>query len=135
MLTLSALPDELRIPLDRVEIDGLDGKKVVLCEYPGVVAVVRPPDLIEKSRWNDAFPNEKLRSEASTRLVLDQLLRIEGFGIRVNGTDEPFDVKNPIHQRSIPFEMRNGILFNLRTRMDVSEAQSGTGSSPASTTG
>src|SRR3954468_3761897 len=108
MLILPILPDVMRIALDRVVSDD-----VVICTYPGVVAVVRPMDLEVMSRWNDAFPKETGRSLAATTLVFDQLVAIEGLEMKDEATGQaaPFDPANAIHKRSIPMDMRSGIFL------------------------
>lgn len=112
MITLPILPDELRVPLDKIEIDG-----VVVGEYPGAVAVARPFDLIEASKWNDAFPGATSRSLAATTLVFDQLIRIEGLEMQgKDGAPVPFDPSNPAHKKSLPMAIRSAIYLALRTR-------------------
>jgi hypothetical protein len=140
MFTLPILPDELRIPLDTIEIDG-----VVVGEYPGVTAIVKPFDIVSASKWNDAFPGATRRSEAATQLVFDQLIRIEGLEMKgKDGKAEDFDPKNAFHRMSLPMAMRSAIYLALRTRATLpgeaeknsdspsdSDGTSGSASSPA----
>lgn len=140
MITLPILPDELRVPLDKIEIDG-----VVVGEYPGATAVVRPFDLFEASKWNDAFPGASARSVAATTLVFDQLIRIEGLEMKGKDSEPaPFDPKNAVHKKSLPMAIRSAIYLALRTRATLpgeaeknsdspsaSDGTSGTSSSPA----
>lgn len=131
MLVLPILPDKLRVPLDKIVSDG-----VVICSYPGVVAVVRPMDLEVMSRWNDAFPGEKGRSTAATTLVFDQLDAIEGLLMDDGqGNRVAFDATNPIHRRSLPMDMRSGIFLTLKNRGTVSEAQEKNSDSPSGSGG
>ena len=114
MLTLPILPPELSLPLGKFTVDG-----DVICNYEGVVAVVRPLDVMTSSMWADRFPEEK-RAEAATTLVFEQLIRIEGLNMALGGHDpEPFDVANVLHRNSIPMDMRSAIYLALRKRATV----------------
>ncbi len=119
MFTVEILPDEMRIPLDKYEVEG-----VVICECPGVVAVVQPLDLIVASKWNDAWPTDQGRSFAITTLVFDQLIRIEGLEmVDGSGAAIPFDKTNPVHRRSLPMRIRTAIYSALRNRAELTGEQ------------
>lgn len=124
MFTLPILPEEIRIPLDRYEVEGEDGKSpVVICEYPGVTAYARPFDLETASRYNDeVFGDDAAgRSLAATLVVFRNVTRIDGFGMQDPETGKvvPFDASNTAHKRSIPMKMRDAIYLAIRKRAEL----------------
>jgi hypothetical protein len=120
MFTQSILPDEITIPLDDAG-------------FKGVVAVVRPLDVIDASKWRDAFPAESSgRNIAATELVRAQLIRIDGMVMKAaDGSKVPYDHSNPHHFRSIGVVMRNAIYNGLMDRVSVSEEQEKNSDSPS----
>lgn len=132
MFALPILPDEMRVPLDRY-ISG----DTVICEYPGVTAVVRPLDLVEQSKWTDAFPDPNAeRSLAATTLALNHLLGLEGLKMQgPNGELVPYDPANHTHRRSIRMDMRSALFLALRGRASVSGVLEKNSDSPSDSDG
>lgn len=119
MFTQSILPDEIRIPLDAAG-------------FPGVVAVARPLDVNDASKWRDAFPTEAGRNVAATELVRQQLIGLEQLEMKgADGAAVPYDHSNPKHFRSIGVAMRNAIYNGLMERVNVSEGQEKNSDSPS----
>ncbi|MDQ6770534.1 MAG: hypothetical protein M3Z54_11170 [Gemmatimonadota bacterium] len=119
MFTQSILPDEIVIPLDAAG-------------FKGVAAVARPLDVIDASKWRDAFPTEAGRNIAATELVRAQLIRIEGMVMKAaDGSTVSYDHTNPKHFRSIGVAMRNAIYNGLMERASVSEEQEKNSDSPS----
>lgn len=143
MFTLPILPDELRIPLDRltttVEIPngeaGTLSKTIVVGEFPGCVAVARPLGLEEQSKWHDAFPGQDHQSQAATALVFQQLLRIEGLAMKSSSGAEAFDPANPAHRRSLPMAIRSEVYNKLFERGSVGEELEKNSDSPSASDG
>lgn len=144
MFTLPILPDELAIPLDRitstVEVsDGAGGtvtKPLVVGEFPGCVAVVRPLGLDEQSAWHDAFPGADHRSQAATALVFQQLLRIDGLAMKgPAGEPVPFNKDDLAHRRSLPMAIRSEVYAKLFERSAVSEGLEKNFDSPSASDG
>lgn len=126
MYSLPILPDTMRVDLSRIALkakaEGAEAEgEAVICEYPGVVAIVRPLDLEASSRWSDEFPNADHRAWAATKLVKDHLVSFEGLSCKDGDDDVPFDVKNERHFRSLPMDMRSGIFIALRDRASIDE--------------
>ena len=124
MFTQSILPDEIAIPLDDAG-------------FSGVVAVVRPLDVIDASKWRDAFPAESGgRNTAANELVRAQVIRIDGMVMKAaDGRLAPYDPKNPQHFRSMGVAMRNAIYSGLMERANVSEEQEKNSDSPSGSGG
>lgn len=93
-MNISLLPDELRIELNVID--------AVLWE--GLVAVVRPLDIVESSRWIDAFPGDDTVRHAAVVLVKEQMIRVEGAAF--NGV--PYDRTNPAHFLAVFASERKG---------------------------
>jgi hypothetical protein len=112
MYVIPALPDEIRVPCDDVG-------------YPGVVAVARPIDLEDKSRWADAFPNLDLTGgEAATAMVKQQLIRVDGLSVQdANGAVTPYDHGNALHWRSLPMAIRTRVFNSLFARSTLTGEQ------------
>jgi len=139
MYSLPILPDTMRVDLTRIVVRG---KKIdpttgaiesdaVICEYPGVVAIVRPLDLEASSRWTDEFPGADHRAWAATKLVKDQLVGFDGLTMKEGETDVEYNPKNERHFRSLPMDMRSGIFISLRDRASVSEETEKNSESPS----
>ncbi|MFL5481136.1 MAG: hypothetical protein ACJ8AK_03020 [Gemmatimonadaceae bacterium] len=123
MITLPILEDELRIPLDEAG-------------FPGVVAVVRPLDIVDASKWRDAFPTDDAKNAAATELVRAQLVRIEGMQMRQKGSSPvPYDHSDPRHFRSIPPGIRNAIYNGLMSEVNVSGEQEKNSEPPSGSDG
>ena len=100
----------MRVPLDKAG-------------FAGVVAIVRPLDVEDSSRWTDAFPDEKARNLAATQLVKQQLIRIEGLEMKHGDSSVPYDHTNPSHWRSLPLAMRNPIYAGIMANVSISGDQ------------
>lgn len=143
MYSLPVLPDTMRVDLTRVVIKGkkIDPETggiepdVVICEYPGVTAIVKPLDLEASSKWNDEFPGAGHRAWAATKLVKDHLLGFDGLTMKDGEADAPFDIANERHFRSLPIDMRTGIFISLRDRASVSEETEKNSESPSGSGG
>lgn len=136
MVTLPVLPEELRVDLTKVEAPDENGKPLTLCEYPGVVAYVRPLDLESASRWRDQFPNDRARAVAATQLVHDQLIRIEGLLMADDaGNTVPFDKANDRHWRSLPMDIRSVLYLKIGERATIAETEQKNSDSPSGSGG
>jgi len=141
--SLPVLPETMRVDLTRIVIKGkkLDPETgnvepdAVICEYPGVTAIVKPLDLETSSRWNDEFPGAGHRAWAATKLVKDHLIGFDGLTMKDGDADVPFDIKDERHFRSLPMDMRSGIFISLRDRASVSEETEKNSESPSGSDG
>lgn len=136
MFTLPILPDEIRIPLDRYEVEPAKAgdPPVVICEYPGVVAYARPFDIEAASKYNDAIATAPTsRSLQATAVVHAHLTRIEGLDMQdpATGAAIPFDIANKAHKRSVPMDMRDAIYLALRSRATLSAVTEKNSGSPS----
>jgi hypothetical protein len=94
-MRISLLPETIRIDLSPVDA----------ALWGGIVAIVRPVDVEEFSRWLDQFPGEDAARESAVILVKAQLLRMEGADVE----GVPFDPKDPKHFRSVFSLKRKGV--------------------------
>jgi len=123
MFTSPILADEAKLPLDKAG-------------FAGVVAVIRPIDVVDASKWRDAFPTDNARNAASTELVRQQLIRIENFALRApDGSTVPYDHSNVKHFRSIPLTMRTAIYVGLMENVSISGDQEVKSDSPSDSGG
>jgi len=141
MYSLPILPDTMRVDLTRVvlkgkpETSGQTAPERVVCEYPGVIAIVKPLDLEASSRWTDEFPGDDHRAWGATKLVKDHLIGFDGLTMKDGDTDVPFDPANERHFRSLPMDMRSGIFIALRDRASIDEGTEKNSESPSASDG
>lgn len=118
MYALPILPDEMRVPLDEAGL-------------AGVVAVLRPLDVEEQAKWNDAFPGQKERNTAAVALVRQQLLRLEGLEFVQGDQRVSYDRDNPLHFRSLPTDAVAEMYGRLIARSVVPEVLEKNSDSPS----
>ena len=137
MYSLPILPDTMRVDLTRITLKATADSATppVICEYPGVVAIVRPLDLEASSRWTDEFPGVDHRAWAATKLVKDHLTGFDGLTMKDGDADVPFDPANEKHFRSLPMDMRSGIFIALRDRASIDEGTEKNSESPSALDG
>ena len=124
----------MRVDLTRITLKA--NAAVAICEYPGVVAIVKPLDLEASSRWSDEFPDADHRAWAATKLVKDHLVGFDGLMMQDEaGTEVAFDVANEKHFRSLPMDIRSGIFISLRDRASISEETEKNSESPSASDG
>lgn len=122
MFTLPILQDELRVELP--------------APFKGVVAVVRPFDVIEGSKWADTFRGQIGTNLARATAIKDQLIRIEGLVMEEpGGAKVPYDHSNPKHWASLPQKMFAPIYDALLARATVSDDAEKKSESPSASDG
>lgn len=112
-MLLPILPETVDVPLDAAG-------------YPGLVAVVRPMDVLRKAQWFAAIRDmDPIPSTAEACRMC--LVTIKGVMVTdSSGTAPvPFDGQNAAHFRSLPFEMLAPIGSAILSRTTLSEAAAG----------
>lgn len=107
-----------------------DEDKVDLHEagYPGLVAVYRPMDVLDKSQWFDECQYKVSTAQAQVSAVRRQLLRVEenGTAMQVENVDKtlaPFDPQNPKHLGALPIEIVTSVFNALMSRTSLTEGE------------
>jgi hypothetical protein len=94
--------------------------------YPGLVAVYRPMDVLDKSRWYDTCGGKVGTWEASVIAVRQQLRTLEENGKAVeaqlaDGSLVPFDATNAQHFGAVPFVIVSTVFNALMARTALTE--------------
>lgn len=110
-MLLPILPEAVECPLDKVGL-------------AGCVAVYRPMDVYDKSRWFDETSFRVMSAEAQVYAVRRQLVALRGLEIEnEDKTRGAFDPANDAHFKALPVEVVGAIFGDMLERTQLTEGE------------